>query len=207
MNADAAADKRCAEVERRTRETHVRLALDLDGSGAGERSTGVGFFDHMLDAVARHGKIDLDVRVDGDLATGPHHTVEDTGLALGRALDRALGDRHGICRFGEARVAMDDALAWCVIDISGRPYARLDAVFPRQQVADFEVELCVEFLRAVASTAGLTVHAGVERGDNAHHMVEALFKAFALALRRACARDPLEHGVPSTKGALGEAQT
>ncbi len=201
-----ARSERRAAVERQTRETQVRLALDLDGTGAGRRRTGVGFFDHLLDALAKHGKLDLEVEVAGDLATGPHHTVEDTGLALGRALDRALGERAGIARFGEARVPMDDALAWCVIDISGRPYAALEARFPRTQVADFEVELCAEFLRAVANSAGLTVHAGVERGENTHHMVEALFKAFGLALRRACASDARERGIPSTKGSLREGE-
>ena len=193
---------RSADISRRTNETDIELSLTLDGDGAGERKTGVGFFDHLLDAVARHGRLDLDVTVEGDLETGPHHTVEDTGIALGRALDEALGDRSGIRRFGHAVVPMDEARASCAIDLSGRPYTAFEAELPAEAIADFDSDLAEEFLRAVASTAKLTVHVRIERGTNTHHMVEAAFKAFARALREAVSIDPDERGVPSTKGLL-----
>ena len=193
---------RSADISRRTNETDIELSLTLDGDGAGERSTGVGFFDHLLDAVARHGRLDLDVKVEGDLETGPHHTVEDTGIALGRALDEALGDRSGIRRFGHAVVPMDEARASCAIDLSGRPYTAFEAELPAEAIADFDSDLAEEFLRAVANTAKLTVHVRIERGSNTHHMVEAAFKAFARALREAVSIDPDEQGVPSTKGLL-----
>ncbi len=193
---------RTAEISRKTNETDVRLSLALDGSGEGERTTGVGFFDHLLDALARHGRLDLDVQVDGDLATGPHHTVEDTGIALGRALDEALGDRSGIGRYGQATVPMDEARAACAIDVSGRPFLAFEGALPPGPVGDFDADLTEEFMRAVANTAKLTMHLQVEAGTNAHHMVEASFKAFARALRAAVALDPDEVGVPSTKGLL-----
>jgi imidazoleglycerol-phosphate dehydratase len=193
---------RTAHIHRVTGETDVSLSLALDGTGAGERNTGVGFFDHLLDAVARHGGLDLDVGVQGDLETGPHHTVEDTGLALGQAFDEALGDRVGIRRFGHAVVPMDEARASCAIDVSGRPYTSFEGGFPAERVADFDTDLAEEFLRAVANTAKLTVHVRVEAGTNAHHMVEASFKAFARALRAAVSEDPRMQGVPSTKGLL-----
>ena len=193
---------RTSEIHRTTNETDVELRLDLDGAGAGSRTTGVGFFDHLLDAVARHGGLDLDIRVDGDLDTGAHHTVEDTGLALGQALDEALGDRAGIRRFGHAVIPMDEARASCAIDISGRPFLIFEADYPDARVADFDTDLAEEFFRAVSSTAKLTLHLRVEAGANSHHMVEALFKAFARALRAAVADDPDETGVPSTKGVL-----
>jgi imidazoleglycerol-phosphate dehydratase len=193
---------RTAHIHRVTGETDVSLSLALDGTGAGERNTGVGFFDHLLDAVARHGGLDLDVGVQGDLETGPHHTVEDTGLALGQALDGALGDRAGIRRFGQAVVPMDEARASCAIDVSGRPYTAFEGSFPAERVADFDTDLAEEFIRAVANTAKLTVHVHVEAGTNAHHMVEASFKAFARALREAVAIDDRVTGVPSTKGLL-----
>jgi imidazoleglycerol-phosphate dehydratase len=193
---------RTAHIHRVTGETDVSLSLGLDGSGAGERATGVGFFDHLLDAVARHGGLDLDVGVRGDLETGPHHTVEDTGIALGQALDAALGDRSGIVRFGHAVVPMDEARAACSIDISGRPYTEFSADFPAARVADFDTDLAEEFFRAVANAAKLTLHVSVEAGTNPHHMVEVSFKAFARALRQAIAEDPRVQGVPSTKGLL-----
>jgi imidazoleglycerol-phosphate dehydratase len=193
---------RTAHIHRVTGETDVSLSLALDGSGAGERHTGVGFFDHLLDAVARHAGFDLDVGVQGDLETGPHHTVEDTGLALGQAIDEALGDRAGIRRFGYAVVPMDEARAACAIDVSGRPYTAFEGAFPAERVADFDTDLAEEFLRAVANTAKLTVHVRVEAGTNAHHMVEASFKAFARALREALSLDDRVSGVPSTKGVL-----
>jgi len=194
---------RTSQIHRVTGETDVSLSLALDGAGAGTRSTGVGFFDHLLDAVARHAGLDLDVQVQGDLETGPHHTVEDTGLALGQALDEALADRAGIVRFGHAVVPMDEARTTCAVDVSGRPYLAFTGEFPAERVADFDTELAEEFLRAVANSAKLTVHLQVEAGTNAHHMVEASFKAFARALRQAVAIDPDVRGVPSTKGLLG----
>jgi imidazoleglycerol-phosphate dehydratase len=193
---------RTSQVRRTTGETDIQLALDLDGSGAGTRTTGVGFFDHLLDALARHALIDLDVDAHGDLETGPHHTVEDTGLLLGRALDEALGDRAGIRRFGHAIVPMDEARASCAIDVSGRPFCLFEADFPAARVADFDTDLAEEFVRSVAVTAKLTVHLRVEAGTNTHHMVEAAFKAFASAMRTAVDYDERVHGVPSTKGVL-----
>jgi imidazoleglycerol-phosphate dehydratase len=195
---------RTADITRTTGETDVRLALGLDGEGAGTRATGVGFLDHMLDLVARHGRFDLEVQVSGDLQTGAHHTVEDTGIVLGQALDRALGDRRGIVRYGHAVVPMDEARAACTIDVSGRPYAAVEGFerLPAGDIAGFEHELAEEFFRAVASAARLTLHLDLQAGTNAHHMIEASFKAFARALRAAVADDPTETGVPSTKGTL-----
>ncbi|MDQ6751762.1 MAG: imidazoleglycerol-phosphate dehydratase HisB [Actinomycetota bacterium] len=193
---------RSAEIARQTKETDVRLALALDGSGAGERRTGVGFFDHMLDLLARHGRLDLDVTVTGDLQTGAHHTVEDTGICLGQALDAALGDRAGIVRYGQATVPMDEARASCALDISGRPLCAYSAELPPGAIGDFDHELVEEFLRAVATNARLTLHLSVEAGTNAHHMIEAAFKAFARSLAGAVALDPSSPGVPSTKGTL-----
>ena len=193
---------RMAEISRRTSETDVTLRLWLDGTGAGTRETGVGFFDHLLDALARHGGLDLDVSVRGDLETGAHHTVEDTGLALGRALDEALGDRSGIARFGEAIVPMDEARAAAAIDVSGRPLLVFEGELAAVTIGGMETDLCEEFLRAVASTAKITVHVRIQRGTNVHHMVEVAFKAFARALREAVALDPRASGVPSTKGVL-----
>ncbi|MBD0280908.1 MAG: imidazoleglycerol-phosphate dehydratase HisB [Thermoleophilaceae bacterium] len=194
---------RTSQINRVTGETDVSLSLALDGGGAGVRETGVGFFDHLLDAVARHGALDLDIHVRrGDLQTGPHHTVEDAGLTLGQALDEALGDRAGIRRFGHAVVPMDEARASCAIDVSGRPFTFFEGRFPADRVADFDTDLTEEFLRAVATSAKLTLHLWLEAGTNAHHMVEASFKAFARALRQAVEEDDRMQGVPSTKGLL-----
>jgi imidazoleglycerol-phosphate dehydratase len=193
---------RQAEIARQTKETDVRIALRLDGHGEGERRTGVGFLDHMLDLLARHGRLDLEVAVEGDLGTGSHHTVEDTGICLGQALDEALGDRSGIARYGDAIVPMDESRATCAIDISGRPFCAFEADLPPGDIAGFENELAEEFFRAVATNARLTLHIRVDAGTNAHHMIEASFKAFARALRAATALDPTEAGVPSTKGTL-----
>lgn len=193
---------RRAEITRRTHETDVTLALGLDGSGIGSRTTGVGFFDHMLDLLARHARLDLQVDVTGDLQTGAHHTVEDTGIVLGQALDQALGDRSGIYRYGHAVVPMDEARASCTLDISGRPYCTFEASLPPGAIANFDHELAEEFFRAVAGAARLTLHLKVEAGTNIHHIIEALFKAFARALRAAVSIDPTETGVPSTKGTL-----
>jgi len=194
---------RTAEISRTTGETDVSLALALSGSGIGQRETGLGFFDHLLDLIARHGRLDLDVRVEGDLATGAHHTVEDTGIVLGQALDRALGDRAGIARYGHAIVPMDEARAVCALDLSGRPYAAIGGLpLPPGALAGFEHEAFPEFLRGVASAARMTLHVQLEAGTNAHHMIEAMAKAFARALRMAVTVDPDELGVPSTKGTL-----
>ncbi|HUB75952.1 MAG TPA: imidazoleglycerol-phosphate dehydratase HisB [Solirubrobacteraceae bacterium] len=193
---------RTAEITRSTRETSVELRLALDGSGAGTRRTGVGFLDHMLDLLARHGRLDLDVEVSGDLQTGGHHSVEDAGIVLGQALDEALGDRSGIHRYGHAIVPMDEARALCAIDVSGRPYLALIGDLPPGATGGFDHELLEEFLRAVANNAKLTIHVELQAPGNAHHMIEASFKAFARALRAAVALDPSESGVPSTKGML-----
>jgi imidazoleglycerol-phosphate dehydratase len=193
---------RSATIERRTGETEVRLALTLEGNGIGTRETGVGFLDHMLDLLARHGRMDLDLEVVGDLETGAHHTAEDTAIVLGQALDAALGERTGIARYGSATVPMDEARASCAIDISGRPFTLFEADLPAGSTGGFEHELTEEFFRALANAAKLTLHLRVEAGTNAHHMIEAAFKAFARALREAAAIDPTETGVPSTKGTL-----
>lgn len=193
---------RRAEIHRTTGETDVKLSLALDGAGAGTRKTGVGFLDHMLDLVARHGRLDLDVEAVGDLQTGAHHTVEDVGICLGQALDRALGDRAGIVRYGTATVPMDEARATCAIDVSGRPFLAFEATLPPGAIGNFDHELAEELFRAVSSNAKLTLHLTVEAGTNVHHIIEALFKAFARALRAAVAIDPAETGVPSTKGTL-----
>ncbi len=195
---------RTAEITRTTGETDVKLTLGLDGTGAGSRNTGVGFLDHMLDLLGRHGRLDLEVQVTGDLQTGAHHTVEDTGIVFGQALDNALGDRRGIARYGHAIVPMDESRALCAIDLSGRPFAAITGFerLPAGDIAGFEHELAEEFFRAIASAARLTLHLDLQAGTNAHHMIEACFKAFARALRVAVAVDPSETGVPSTKGTL-----
>jgi imidazoleglycerol-phosphate dehydratase len=192
---------RKAEITRKTRETEIELAVDLDGGGI-EATTGVGFFDHMVESLARHAGLGLRVEATGDLQTGAHHTVEDVGIVLGQALDSALGDRAGIRRYGSAAVPMDEALGVCAIDISGRPFCRFQSQMPLTSIAGFETELTEEFFRAVATNAKLTAHLGTRYGSNAHHMVEACFKAFARALREAIEIDPREQWVPSTKGTL-----
>jgi imidazoleglycerol-phosphate dehydratase len=193
---------RTATIERKTGETEVRLSLALDGSGAGSRNTGVGFLDHMLDLLARHGRIDLDVTATGDLQTGAHHTVEDVGICIGQALDQALGDRAGIFRYGSATIPMDEARATTAIDISGRGLLVFEAEMPVGAIGNYDHELTEEFLRAVAANAKLTLHVTLEAGSNVHHVIEAIFKSFARALRTAAAVDPTETGVPSTKGTL-----
>jgi imidazoleglycerol-phosphate dehydratase len=192
---------RTAEISRATSETDVAVSVDLDG-GEVSASTGVGFLDHMLDLVGRHARLGLRVQAKGDLETGAHHTVEDVGIALGQTLDRALGDRAGIRRYGYMAVPMDEALGMCAIDISGRPLCLFEADLPPVSIAGFDAELTEEFFRAVATNAKLTLHIGTRYGSNAHHMIEACFKAFATALRQAVSIDPDETGVPSTKGTL-----
>lgn len=193
---------RTADIHRTTGETDIRLSLALDGAGEGERTTGVGFFDHMLDLLARHGRMNLTVQARGDLETGAHHTVEDVGICIGQALDQALGDRAGISRYGQATVPMDESRASCAIDVSGRGLLAYSSPLPPGAIGNFDHELTEEFFRALATNARLTLHLTVETGTNAHHVIEALFKACARALRAAVALDPSERGVPSTKGTL-----
>ena len=193
---------RAAEIDRSTGETQIHVELELDGDGSGERATGVGFFDHMLDLLARHGRMNLTVSARGDLETGGHHTVEDVGICIGKALDLALGDRAGIARYGQATVPMDESRASCAIDISGRGLCAFEADLPPGAIGNFDHELSEEFFRALANNAKLTLHVTIERGTNAHHVIEAAFKATARSLRNAVALDPTEHGVPSTKGTL-----
>ncbi len=195
---------RIGEISRTTKETTIRVRVDLDGRGEAKVATGIGFFDHMLDALARHGLMDLEVEAQGDLHVDGHHTVEDTGIALGQAIAQALGDRKGIRRYADACVPLDEALVRAVVDVSGRPYLAYHADVPKwQMLGDYDVFLTPEFFRALVLNAGLTVHMDLIRGDNPHHIVEAAFKAFARALDAATQVDPRIAGVvPSTKGVL-----
>jgi imidazoleglycerol-phosphate dehydratase len=194
---------RAAEVHRKTKETDLRVHLVLDGRGEARVRTGIGFFDHMLEALARHALLDLTVEASGDLHVDGHHTVEDTGIALGQAIARALGDRAGIRRYADAMVPLDEALVRAVVDVSGRPYLAYHVEIPKwQMLGDYDVFLTPEFFRALVQNAGLTVHLDLLRGDNPHHIVEAAFKAFARALDDATTLDPRVSGVPSTKGVL-----
>jgi imidazoleglycerol-phosphate dehydratase len=194
---------RIGEVTRTTKETDLHVRLVLDGRGESRVKTGIGFFDHMLEAFARHSLIDLTVEARGDLHVDGHHTVEDTGIVLGQALEKALGDRAGIRRYADSLVPLDEALVRCVLDVSGRPYLAYQIEIPKwQMLGDYDVFLTPEFFRALVLNAGLTVHMDLIRGDNPHHIVEAAFKAFARALDAATAVDPRVTGVPSTKGSL-----
>jgi imidazoleglycerol-phosphate dehydratase len=194
---------RIGEIRRATKETDLHVMVNLDGGGAATVRTGIGFFDHMLDALARHALLDLTIEAQGDLHVDGHHTVEDTGIALGMAIERALGERAGIRRYADATVPLDEALVRAVVDVSGRPYLAYQVDIPKwQMLGDYDVFLTPEFFRAVALNAGLTVHMDLLRGDNPHHIVEAAFKAFARALDGATSFDPRVVGVPSTKGAL-----
>ncbi len=195
--------KRNATVERNTLETQIRLSLDLDGTGAGNRQTGVGFFDHMLDQLARHGLFDIDVTATGDLHIDAHHTVEDVGIALGQAFAAALAEKRGIVRYGHAFCPLDEALSRVVVDLSGRPGLYFRADFTAERIGEFDTELVSEFWQGFVNHAGVTLHMDVLEGHNAHHMVESLFKAAARALRIACEQDPRRgDALPSTKGAL-----
>lgn len=194
---------RSASIERRTGETDIKLTLELDGSGSVNADTGVPFLDHMLDALGRHGRMNLLVAASGDAAMDPHHTVEDTGIALGQALREALGDRKGIERYGHAYAPLDEALARVVIDISGRPYFEIHAGMPEAVIgSDFAASLVEEFWRAVSMNAGLTVHIDLLRARNSHHAAEAIFKAAAVALRTAVRQTGPSDAIPSTKGML-----
>lgn len=194
---------RTAAITRRTNETDITLSLALDGRGEGERATGVPFFDHMLDHVAKHGLLDLTVHAEGDYAIDDHHTVEDVGIVLGKALAQALGDKAGIRRYGDAIVPMDETLALCALDFSGRGLLVFQGTIPTPKVGTFDTELVPEFFRAVAANAGMTLHLQVLAGQNSHHIIEGLFKAFGRALREAIEVDPRREGrVPSTKGMI-----
>jgi imidazoleglycerol-phosphate dehydratase len=194
---------RRAEVTRTTNETDLRIRLDIDGRGEASIGTGIGFFDHMLTAFARHGLMDLIVEARGDLHVDGHHTVEDTGIVLGQAITQALGDRVGIRRYADTLIPLDEALVRCAVDVSGRPYLSYQIEIPKwQMLGDYDVFLTPEFFRALVLNADLTVHLDLIRGDNPHHIVEAAFKAFARALDAATALDPRVAGPPSTKGVL-----
>jgi imidazoleglycerol-phosphate dehydratase len=195
------AGSRAAAVSRETGETTIDLTLDLDGDGDSKIDTGIGFFDHMLTAVATHGLFDLTVQCNGDLSIDDHHTVEDVAITLGEAIDEALGDRRGIVRYADRRVPLDEALASVVVDISGRPYFVFDGEFSQDDIGEFTSDMARHFVESAAVNAGLTVHAAVD-GENAHHEVEALFKTFARALDDATRIDDRRTDTPSTKGQL-----
>jgi imidazoleglycerol-phosphate dehydratase len=194
---------RSADVQRDTKETQIRVRLDLDGTGAAELHTGIGFFDHMLDQIARHGLIDLHVHAVGDLHIDGHHTVEDVGITLGQAVAQAIGDKAGITRYGHAYVPLDEALSRVVVDFSGRPGLHMDVPFKSGMVGGFDTQLAFEFFQGFANHALVTLHIDNLKGENAHHQCETVFKAFARALRMALTLDPRSAGViPSTKGSL-----
>ena len=195
--------QRKAEVVRNTNETQIRVALNLDGSGSAQLSTGIGFFDHMLDQIARHGLIDLDIDAKGDLHIDGHHTVEDVGITLGQAMAKAVGDNKGLRRYGHAYVPLDEALSRVVIDFSGRPGLHMRADFKSGMIGALDTQLVYEFFQGFSNHAGVTLHIDNLHGDNAHHQCETIFKAFARALRMALEIDPRAAGViPSTKGSL-----
>jgi imidazoleglycerol-phosphate dehydratase len=194
---------RSATITRKTAETDIAVSLDLDGSGRYDMQTGVGFFDHMLDQLARHALFDMTVRADGDLHIDDHHTVEDTGIAIGQALTKALGDKRGIRRYGECTLPMDDAQVRCALDLSGRPFLVWNIAMPTQKIGTFDTELVREFFQALSTHGGITLHLDLVHGVNSHHIAEAAFKAVARALRDACETDPRKaDAVPSTKGTL-----
>ena len=193
---------RTANITRDTRETKIRLELNLDGSGEGTIDTGVGFFDHMLELLKKHALIDLSVKAEGDLDVDYHHTVEDVGLVLGQALDKALGDRKGLTRYGFASIPMDETLCETSLDLGGRPFLVMQCAMKHMMVRDFEVKLVEEFFRAVSVEARANIHLRQVYGDEAHHVCEGLFKSFARALRAAVKIDPAEKGIPSSKGVI-----
>lgn len=194
---------RSASIERETKETRIKVSLDLDGAGLAKVATGIGFLDHMLEQLAKHGLMDLTVEAKGDLHIDMHHITEDTGIAIGQALAKALGERRGIVRYGAAVIPMDETLTRVALDASGRPHLIWKVAFPRHKVGEMDTELFKEWFQAFAQHAGLTLHVENLYGDNSHHIVESCFKGLARALRQALALDPRESGVPSTKGRLG----
>jgi len=194
--------QRRAEVQRTTTETDISLSLCIDGAGEADASTGIGFLDHMLELFAHHGRFDLTVRAGGDLHVDGHHTVEDIGLALGQALREALGDKRGIRRYGSFLLPMDEALALVALDLSGRPYFAHDLRLSGVRIGEFDADLTPHFLRSLATVSGMTLHVRLLAGSDAHHIVEAVFKAFARALAEACERHGRDDEVPSTKGTL-----
>ena len=193
---------RKAKITRKTAETSISVEVNLDGTGLYSNETGVGFFDHMLDQLARHSLIDLTIRARGDLHIDDHHTVEDTGIALGQAMTKALGDKKGIRRYGHFTLAMDDAQVACALDLSGRPYLVWNLAFPTAKIGTFDTELVREFFQALSTHGGITLHVDGIHGVNSHHIAEAAFKALARALRMAVEPDPRSDALPSTKGAL-----
>ena len=194
---------RTAEVSRKTAETNIRVALNLDGSGQAKLATGIGFLDHMIDQIARHGLIDLDVQCEGDLHIDGHHTVEDIGITIGQAFAKAVGDKKGIRRYGHAYVPLDEALSRVVVDFSGRPGLHMDVTFTSGMIGELDTQLVYEFFQGFVNHAGVTLHIDNLKGFNAHHQCETIFKAFARALRAALEADPRAAGViPSTKGSL-----
>ena len=193
---------RKSELERTTKETQIKVSLDLDGSGEGAIETGIGFFDHMLELFKKHALVDLSVKASGDIDVDYHHTVEDVGLVFGKALDAALGDRKGLTRYGFASIPMDEALCETSLDLGGRPYLVMQCAMKHEMVRDFEVKLVEEFFRAVSVESRSNIHLRQIYGDEAHHVCEGLFKSFARALRQAKALDPNEKGVPSSKGVI-----
>lgn len=195
-------EKRIATCVRKTKETDIKLTINLDGEGKNNIHTGVGFFDHMLDGFARHGLFDLDLQVTGDLEVDCHHTIEDTGIVLGQAIAKALGDKKGIKRYGSFLIPMDETLALCAIDLSGRPYLNFNAEFTVEKLEDFDTEMFREFFYAVSYSAGMNLHLKILDMGNNHHMAEALFKAFGKALDMAVAMEPRMNDVWSTKGSL-----
>lgn len=193
---------RTATITRTTKETDINMTLNLDGEGMSNIHTGIGFFDHMLEGFAKHGFFNLDVVINGDLDVDGHHTVEDAGIVLGTAIKEAVGDKKGIKRYGYFILPMDDALALCAVDLCGRPYLQFDCTFPNDMVGGFDTSLVREFFYAVSYSAGMNIHIKMLSGENSHHMIEAIFKAFAKALDEAVAYDPRIKDVLSTKGAL-----
>ena len=195
-------NERRADFVRKTKETDITLSFAIDGTGEATVNTGIGFFDHMLDGFARHGLFDLKVSVEGDLAVDCHHTIEDTGIVLGNAIKKAVGDKKGIKRYGSCMLPMDETLVLCAIDLSGRPYLAFDAEFTTDRVGYFDTEMVREFFYAISYTAGMNLHIKVLSGTNNHHMIEAMFKAFAKALDEATTIDPRITDILSTKGSL-----
>ena len=194
--------KRTASVSRRTKETSIVLKLNVDGSGKSKVKTGVPFFDHMLTLSSKHGIFDLDLKAKGDVDVDYHHTVEDVGICLGEAFKKALGTKEGIERYGDAKVPMDEALSEIVLDISGRPHLTYNVDITKKKFIDFDTEVVKEFFEAFVLNAGMTIHINLIRGKNMHHIIESIFKAFGVALSKACAISPRKKGVPSTKGVL-----